>query len=808
MKPSLEKLELAVKNHMNEASNPSIINLREGILWMDRILNYTCGVADLDGINDTLLYAIEELYGGGSEQRKSLTIVATETESYLEKLVFLIKGIDYTGNKSMTLINMIDELNLSSVIKNRNINASDFFTEERILGSIGEPEFLEHICRTYKKRNDIVHNSPSYDIADIYLIARSLLITMLYATIKHLDKIKEVINANLSQIKENGNLSLIDDKTEVFYNFISHGKANREIKEQLIETFVLHKALKMPGISIANLTLECNDFFNTSFGESSFERRLTKLVETGKLHLKDGAIILTEEEKQSLNDEIDYFSFQEQLFKQNISEILKRYYAVEETDKVYFEFNKMIENNYQVDLSEIFNKLVDSNMVSASIQEFRSCIESILKSRGQYSEENVLDVVIELLSICYSNDFLHKKCSIVFYGSLNNQSGLENYFRQMEREVYLDTNVLLFVFCRYYYDAPSANIPEYNVVRELLLLCERNKSIKLKVYREYVLELAYQVRSALLLIPFEEVGFFKDGYSSSNIFFKYYFFLKENDLLEYEVETFKDFIEGFDVYYNDLFEYRPLDKIAEVCQSILKSEGIEVVFFDEYETTKLFQKFESISNSKRGARTISNDVQMIAYLSDQINHELDPYFITYDSLFIKMRQFTLDEIKRVQFWHVYFPSRFIAHINMLNFKVDAKSFTDDFISILSKTNFTDDTSMLADVMSDFMDIRSDSKRLLIKKLQEFNIKYLSEFYPADIDQEQRSDFNPVGELLKEISYHYKDVKIKISLLDIKKLILSPEKTNEISNIFDEALNYYSKERKFSPNLFSQLEALL
>ncbi|MDF1867302.1 MAG: hypothetical protein P1U70_20880, partial [Saprospiraceae bacterium] len=443
MKPSLKRIEEAVKNHMNHDSNPQILNLREGLIWMDRVLNFNCGVSNLDGINDTLLLAIEELYISGEKQRKALTTIATETETYLEKVVFLISGSDYTTNQSMTLINMVEELELSTTITNRIGAARDFFTEDRIKSSIGEPEFLEHICRTYKRRNDIIHNSPVYDIADIYVIARSLLITMLYATIRHIDKIKEVINSNLSELRENSGLTLIDDKTQVLFNFITHGKANRELKEQIIEAFILHGSLKNPGIDISNLVISCNDTFNTKFNDSSFSHRLKKLENEGKIIFNGKCISLTELEEKSAKDEIEYFRFQEQLFKQNISEILKRFYAQNETDTIYFEFNRLIEENYRIDLSEIFNKLVESNSVSGSIQKFKKCIEQVLKNKDHYSEENVLDVVIELLSICYSNDFLHKKCSAVIYGDINNQNGLQNYLRQLRREVYLDTNVLL-----------------------------------------------------------------------------------------------------------------------------------------------------------------------------------------------------------------------------------------------------------------------------------------------------------------------------------------------------------------------------
>ncbi|MDF1868685.1 MAG: hypothetical protein P1U70_27925, partial [Saprospiraceae bacterium] len=357
-------------------------------------------------------------------------------------------------------------------------------------------------------------------------------------------------------------------------------------------------------------------------------------------------------------------------------------------------------------------------------------------------------------------------------------------------------------------DTPNSTIPEYNVVRDLLIQSGKDDSIKLRTYSKYVLELAYQVRSALLLIPFEEVGFFQDGYSSSNVFFRYYLFLRENDLLDPDVESFENFMEGFDVFYDDLFEYKPLDRIAEVFEAHLVDVGVEVEFFDDYETSDLFNEFESISSGKRGAKPISNDVQMIAFLSDKRSHELEPYFVTYDSVFVRMRDYAFNAIRRPQFWHLYFPSRFVAHLNMLNFRIDAKSFTDDFISILSKTSFIDETSTLADVMSDFMDIRSDSKRVLIKRLREFNTKYLTVMSSADTEQEQRSDFNPVAELLKNISYHYRDKKVKYNLLEIKRLILNPDKISEISDIFDRALDFYSQEKIFYKKIYLELEKLL
>ena len=142
----------------------------------------------------------------------------------------------------------------------------------------------------------------------------------------------------------------------------------------------------------------------------------------------------------------------------------------------------------------------------------------------------------------------------------------------------------------------------------------------------------------------------------------------------------------------------PLDNLAEICEDILKEEGILVVSFNHYEASSLYDNFSSIVAGNRSSKTIANDAQMLKYLSDKRNHELEPYFVTYDSVFHKMRKSVLTTERRPQLWHLYYPSKLVAHLNMLNFKIDAKNFTNGFVSILTKSTFVEQTNNLADIM--------------------------------------------------------------------------------------------------------------
>ncbi|OAV45692.1 hypothetical protein [Lewinella sp. 4G2] len=803
------KLINAAKSKMNKDTTPSILSLDEGVKWFERIINFKTGIEKLDGINSTLLHALDTLYVKGNSSRESLTVIATETEPFLEKVVYLVTGVDYTANTSMTLINMVDELNLSPVIKNRELPAKDYFTEQRILSFAGHPNFAEHIATTYIRRNDIIHNSPEYDPADVQIIARSLLIVMLFATLKHLGSISHIINENIEKLAQTSTVSLIDDKTKVFYSFISHGNPTREIKEQVVEAFILHTLLENNNVTISHLRDQCNDKFNTSYSDGSFKRLIFKLVSDDKIEPNEGdSFSLTDFERESLSDEVESFEYEERIFKQNIQEALNNYYLGEKVDEVYVELNNLVESNYKIDLSEILNKLVEvDSSASIVLLNFKEFIINLLKSRNQNSEENLQSLLLDLLSICQNNSFLYRKCASAIFSKVSKQNELQAYIRQRNREVYLDTNVLLYVVCRYYTIVRNTNIPEYEVINDLLDIENHDKRISLFTYKEYVLELAYQVRSALLLIPFEEVNFFSDGYLSNNVFYKFYKYLYEHGKLDEDEDSFEDFLQALGFYQDDLYRPFPLGILAEICDDILNDENITVKHFHYDDTRKLFDHFTLRAEGKRHHKTIANDVQMISYLSDKREHELEPYFITYDSLFFIMREYVLQEKSRNQFWHLYYPSRFVAHLNLLEFKVDSRNLTNSFISILTKESFVSETSELADVMSDFMDIRTENKRKLILRLKEFNKKYVysnSKFQT----NEERSEINSVGEFLKEVSYYYKGDKSKNNLLDVKRFMLKYENFNIMSEFIEDHLEYYSNEGHFDKNMFDQLDQLM
>jgi hypothetical protein len=803
------KLINAVKSKINVDSNPSISNLEEGILWFERILNYNTGINGLDGINSTLMHSLDTLYVKNNSPKEALTSIASEIETFLEKVFFLVKGVDYTTDKSKTLINMIEELELSSIIKDRGMSATDYFNEERIIELTNTPEFSEHIARTYICRNELVHNSPGYDPADILIIARSFLIVMIFSVLKHLDKIKLEINTNIDKLSAISNLTLIDDKTKVFYNFISHGNPAREIKEQVVEAFVLHTLLEKGELSPANLRLQCNDSFGTNFTDNSFERVLYQFGKDDKVEKKqNGLFTLTESEKELLEREVAEFAFAENLFKQNIQEALSEYYLEEKTDLVYLELNKLIEANYKIDLNEIFNDVVSgSSSISIVLSNFKNFLQDILKSRGKDSESNLNDLALQLLSICQNNSFLYRKCASTVFSDLSKQNELQAYVRQQNRDVYLDTNVLLYVICRYYTNLSNSEIPEYNIVKDLLDIEDKDRRINLYTYEEYVLELSYQIRAAILLIPFEEVNFFSDGYSSSNVFFNFYNYLSSKGRLEDDDDTFEDFLNALGFYYDDLFDRDPLSTIAEICDDILKEEHIRVKSFHYKDTKQNFDHFSSLAQGRRSPITIANDVQMIYFLNDKKNHDLEPYFVTYDSLFFSMREYVLKGKSRNQFWHLYYPSRFVAHLNLLEFKIDSRNLTNGFMSILTKNNFVEETQELADVMSSFMDIRTENKRKLIEKLKEFNKKYVYKISET-VNAEIRSDKNSVGELLKQISYHYRYGEKKKNLLDVKRFLLDEKNVKIVTELFEHELKIYSEKGSFSDDLFNKIDELM
>jgi len=796
---------------MNEQSDPSVGNLEDVVDWFERIMMYDCGSEGLDGINSTFLQSFDDVLvkeSSDAERRKALIPIAIEVETFLEKVIYLTEGIDFSSNDSISLVDHIERLKLSQKLNNRQGKASDFLTENSIHEFRGEADFLAHIARTYVRRNEITHNSPVYDQPETFLTIQSILIVSLFAVFKNLEGIKNKINANLDSLQKSdssGNL-----KAEALYDFINHGETALEIKTQLVRSYIIHSLFKENSQKqIAELNTDCNSYFKADFSSNFIHRQIEKLHAKDKIDISPDklSVKLESSEVDRISKLVEDFEIKETLLRNSINNYLKPYYLEGALEEVYSQVELLVEKNYSYDAEEMLDKVYDESKSNILAQDFLTFIKSKLKSRGK-DESNAEQLFIDIVKCCSSNDILHRKAASKVYAEKVQSNNIQNYVRRKGRKIYLDTQVLLYIICAYYERIKNTSIIEYDTAVDLLSLVKKDAGLSLHTTEEYLSELAFQIKNALLLIPFEEVEFFSGDYSTSNVFYNFYAFLKTEDKLEDHIESFRDFLSELDFEYEDLGRNRHLKYLADICYEHLEEMDVQVIQNKNYDTGDLFKYTKKELRFERADILVGSDSNMVHFLSDRFVHSNDPYFVTWDTMFYKTRKYFLGKNKKSQFWHLYSPPRIVGHLNLVNFTIDAKSFTREFISIISSSKFRQDTANLVDQISEFLGVESNSNRRLLKGLRSLSLKYLDGKDAFENLPRKNNIVSPIGELLQHLTYHYNGNYTEFDLERVKSLFIDEYFSDQVLVIFDKGLAYFKRRGQFSKELIRSLDKLI
>lgn len=404
-------------------------------------------------------------------------------------------------------------------------------------------------------------------------------------------------------------------------------------------------------------------------------------------------------------------------------------------DKIDVLFDKLqdfIQNNYRIDFAEAYSRGESIKTdESKSHQEFIKFLESILPSKF-----NSTDLFMDLIELSKDSDFLMRMCASRAFANLTNPERFEQYIHQQERVVYLDTQIVLYILCLNYAESPEYRSIYYQTAEELIELTKRNRNIKLRVSRLYLQEVAYQLKLALLLIPFENIA---TGNISSNVFFQFYWHLKENNLLDNEDKSFSNFLEGwFRLYEEDAYDSRFLSIAYSNLYDILGSKelNIEVETLPQYDNkndaVEVLNTVLDDDNFKlRPKNVIDNDAIMLCHLCNGDFHVLEPFFLTWDKMFTKFRSRFLDKYKRGNTitFHLFNPARFLNHYSLINLKINAKALTDDFLSIIDSNQMHQKTQTIWDSINKFLNIDTlnsfQRKRYVnkIKRLFETELDY-------------------------------------------------------------------------------------
>ena len=674
----------------------------------DRVVSYPIKyplVASLQTqMQESLQRSFIDNVGSPTDVQKVLSL----TDSYLKKILVMagVKTIEEFAIKRPMLKFLLQDTGVSPLftsitetIRGNNINRYD-----------KDPTGAYILCYTYLGRN-MVHDTPDWDVEEIHKRLRYVMATYILVT-KHLaptlvakyPNLKTNVSINLSEINETGYV----------YDFINYGNTSNKIKNRIVESFIANYVYKKGNkVSIDALVNEVVAFSKQSLNEGSIRSIIGRLI-PDKLQYEGNTkkeVVLNEAERNRIEKALDNYSMLANRLLSEIENLLDEYGMRDQAQEVYDNLKRFFERNC-LSIIKIMSE-DDGEASNKRSEEYIDDFKKYLHSIG-CAEERQDELFKGLLNICAMNDVLVKIALGKNFTNVANPESFSSGLDKREKKVYLDTQLLLYALCDYD-EFPAYNgSPSFLIVRSLLGIARQNPNIHLATINQYVNEAAYHLKRAVQLITFDDLYYESRIRLSDNVFYGYYYYLKDNGLLSDGVNTLSDFLyEMFEVSYDDILQGNFEAKNYSYLSGILQEDcGIEIedtphfAETDIYNSGKVFTSALLNRADNRSPIAAKKDAIMGLYLfSNSHKTTSEPFFLSWDKAFYSYRK---DYIKtymkgNVSSWLLFSPAKFVNHLNLLDLRIDVDVMTEDLISIIEDEDTAANTKHVLDSINKLLE---------------------------------------------------------------------------------------------------------
>ncbi|MCE4566419.1 hypothetical protein INQ51_19015 [Maribellus sp. CM-23] len=751
-----EQIKSKIKSNSFQSFTNGIPQLTEeqidkSIELFKKLVLHNVGNINLNGLAKQLFPALQTSYVSNFSDHGALRVIADSLEPFLKKasIVGLGKTVQEVENK--TLIPILKDLGINSALTAQ-VNRNDYpnLSIENLDSFRNQRDYLYEICSSYLIRNK-VHVSPDLSDLQILTYLNDLMVVYLFVVHKFSTQIENLpvpqINSKISNEVLNG------QENKMLFDFISFGNSTTEIKSQVLDAFILHYLIANGVTLIDKLKEESDSYFGKILSCNFYKRKVENLRQKGKVEFADStnnSIKLSVKESERLSIVQADFNENKELFLLYFKDIIDNYEIEEHFDSILELLTDFFVNNFNIDIKEVYESEIDKTE-NVILDEFLTYLKEILSN-----EEKAISLLKDLFKLCEQSDFVIRVSASKVLGKLTNPEYFQNYIRQQKRIVYIDTQLVLHALCTGYVNKASYENGYYQIIDELLEYSKEHPNIELKFSRLYLSEVAYQLKLAILLVPFEDMA---TSHLSNNVFFLFYKHLKENSLLEEDDDSFGAFLENWLYINEDDALHSESDKIisssiADILNDALQIDVVTLPYYENRDAavTILEETIRDNSLSPKSYHILANDALMVCHLSNQEEHQSEPFFLTWDRTFTYFRKAFKSKFKRREAisWHLFNPSKFLNHMSLIDFKIEPKTITSEYLSIIDGIGMKEKTRTIYDNMIRFLDIKDISKKQRKKYIELtstiFNEKEFS--YEVKLPEE---------EITNKISKSFEDV---------------------------------------------------
>lgn len=683
----------------------------------DRVVSYPLRFPAVGNLQAELQQSLQRLYIEQVGNSGDLKIVLTLLDAYLKKILALanIKSIRELSDQKYTLKPLLKYTNSSSTF-----NAIRHSIEETNIGPYDKDSTGAYIyCYTYLARNK-VHESPSWDQEDVMIRLRYAMTTYILVT-HHL---ASVIKANYPNLATKIKVDLSNEITETgfVYDFINYGSTTNKIKTRIVDSFILnHVYNESAPVEMSQLIRQVLDFSQQSLSETSVKGMVLKLL-PNRLQYADSSkktVILSDAERDRIKSALESYTLSVQRLVADIENVMDGYGLKDKAQQMYEKLKKFFDDNC-LSLIKVLSE-EDGEAGNTRSERYIDIFKHYLRSIG-CPDDKVDCLFRDLLQLCSLNDILIKIALGKNFTNISNPDSFASGLKHREKKVYLDTQLLLYALCDYEDYQPYSGSPSFLIVKSLISQARQNPQIQLVTLSQYVNEAAYHIKRALQLVTVDDFYYNSRIKLSDNVFYSYYYYLKDNNLLNEGVDTLADFLYGlFQVDYDDILHGNFEQNINGLLVTILRDDnGIEVEdtprFSDEEieNSEKIFQVALIINNKKDNRPPIATrkDAIMGLHLFHNDHGICAPFFLSWDKAFAPYRKDYIRTYQRfaTNSWLLFSPAKFVNHLNLLDMKIDVDVMTEDLISIIEDEDTAKNTKRVLDNIRRLLENNNVSSR--------------------------------------------------------------------------------------------------
>lgn len=319
----------------------------------------------------------------------------------------------------------------------------------------------------------------------------------------------------------------IDRATKSIYDFLTVGKGSTDIKNDILNSFIISILYEKESMTISLLRKELENRLQINIPDITHTINLLKTTHRVEKDPNDEEKIkLSESEYNNAKDIFAYASLMEQQFEESFQKIISKYSILNGTELLN-QLKTLYRNYYKNDIDDEFET------------SLKKKDEDLFKSFDNYLYSVIADAelrnsfVIEIKQLCEENTYLNKISASESFLSLYKSNRLEQYVNQKQKTIFVDTPILVYLLCTTFEIDNRDDWKDslYRSVKSLSdIQCRNSEKIHFNIMLDYVGEVVGELKKAFQIAQLEDVSFFSYLGNTKNTFYNYYRHLKDNGI--------------------------------------------------------------------------------------------------------------------------------------------------------------------------------------------------------------------------------------------------------------------------------------